>query len=175
MKVIAKHIITYLTIFSLFFSSLGVTFYYHHCNKEQITLKSLTGKIDCKHQKKDIIPEQNINSCCHNFESEHDSCHQQDKNNTTNSLRINEVSCCVDSQVTNQLNTEFLNYSKQKIEVKPLVDNNKEEKHEYKSDLITKTKDYLDKKVIQPVKKFISLLRQICQFASNSDYEDHSI
>lgn len=176
MAKITKHIISYLTIFSLLFSSLGITIYYHHCNKEKITLKSIAGKIECNHHETKSNIEETNNSCCHNLDSEHDSCEPKEKNDTPiDDLSLNQVSCCVDSQVTKQLNNDFLNNSKQKISDKELVKDNQKEKSEIKNDIISKTKDYLNKKIISPIKKFISLLRQLSKLASQSDSDSYSL
>lgn len=176
MAKITKHIISYLTIFSLLFSSLGITIYYHHCNKEKITLKSISGKIKCDHHEIDTKAEENNNSCCHHSDGEHESCEPIEQNDTPiDELTIDLVSCCVDSQVTKQLNNEFLNNSKQKISDKELVRDNQKEKSEIKNDIISKTKDYLNKKIISPIKIFISLLRQLSKLASQSDSDSYSL
>ncbi len=176
MAKITKHIISYLTIFSLLFSSLGITIYYHHCNKEKITLKSISGKIKCNHQAFDNNDEKINNACCRHSDGEHESSEPKEQNDTPiDELTLDQVSCCVDSQVTKQLNNEFLNNTKQKISDKELVKDNQKEKSELKNDIISKTKDYLNKKIISPIKKFISLLRQLSKLAYKSDSDSYSL
>ncbi len=172
MQKIAKHITTYLTIFSLLFSSLGITIYYHHCNKEQITLQSLTGKIECDHHQEEEITEQH-NSCCNQIEGEHSEC-SSNENQIQNDLTIQSTSCCVDTQVTKQLNNDFFNNSKKNISDKQIATDNRKENADDSNNIVTKSKKYIDKKIISPIKKFISLLRQLSNNATQSDTDSRT-
>ena len=169
---IAKHITSYLTIFSLLFSSLGVTIYYHHCNKEQITLQSITGKIKCNHHQEEKVEEQH-HSCCNHSENEQSEC-SINETQSKNDLTIQATSCCVDSQVTKQLNNNFLNNSKQKTNENQLVTDNRKENSDDSSSIVSRSKNYIDKKIISPIKKFISLIRQLSKLASQSDTDSNS-
>lgn len=169
---VAKHITTYITIFSLLFSSLGITIYYHYCNKEQITLQSITGKIKCEHHQVEEIVEQHL-SCCNHSENEQSECSSNETHHK-NDLTIQSTSCCVDSQVTKHLNNYFLSNPKQKTTDKQLVQDNRKENGDDSGSIITKSKKYIDKKIISPIKKFISLIRQLSNLASQSDTDSYS-
>lgn len=169
----AKHITTYITIFSLLFSSLGITIYYHHCNKEQITLKSVIGKIQCDHDQQFDDREDSLESCCHQSDNNQNECSNQ-KNYTTHELIFASTSCCVDSQVTKKLNHEFFGSDKQKLNKNQFTNthNDKSNQHESKINFVKQTKEYLNKKIIHPIKKFISLLVKLSKITSKSDNED---
>lgn len=171
-----KYIITYITIFSLLFSSLGVTIYYHHCNTEQITLESIFGKTHCVHDNPNDIDLAEVESPCCNHEM--DDAKKCNVPTPINESSIKTQSCCVDSQLTFKLNENLLkNSSSNSKDIKPNVSQSytQIEKNNPKDDFFTRAKQYLDKKIKQPIKKFISLLRQLSKLASQSDSDSYSI
>lgn len=172
-----KYIISYITIFSVLFSSLGVTIYYHHCNTERITLKSIFGKPHCEHDNPNDIDLAEVeNTCCNHHEM--DDSNKCNVPTPINESSIKIPSCCVDSQLTFKLNENLLKNSiSNSNDIKPSVSQSHTqiEKNNTKDDFFTRAKQYLDKKIKQPIKKFISLLRQLSNLASQSDSDSYSI
>lgn len=173
---ITKHIATYVTLFSLMFSTFGITIYYHHCSREQITIKSVLSKVDCNHHQESDMVEETHNSCCHHSDEHSNECN--DAQSTSKSeitlQTLQPPACCTDTQVTNQLKEKFLKNSTQNKSEKQVVVKEKREKIYDKKDIFTRTKEHIDKKIIQPIKKFISLLRQISKLSDQSDTDSSS-
>jgi len=169
----AKYIITYLTIFSLLFSSLGITIYYHHCNKEQITLTSISGKIDCTNPQFDLTnhPQKD---CCHNDQIAQNHCNNnKTKTNANPGLIIDSISCCNDNQFVNKISEDFVGNSKQNIKENQITKQNQFQKNQPPTkNILNKIKENLNKNIIQPIKKFISLIQQIAQLINQSEKDN---
>lgn len=172
----AKHITTYVTLFSLMLSSFGITIYFHHCSHQQITLKSVLNKIECNSHQESEKAEEIHNSCCHHPEEQSNECNnaQSPSKSEITLQSFQSPSCCTDTQVTNQLNEKFLKNSHQNLSEKQVVVNEKREKIYDKKDIFTRTQEHIDKKIIQPIKKFISLLRQLSKLSDQTDSDSSS-
>lgn len=167
-----KYIVTYLTIFSLLLSSFGITIYYHHCNKEKVIYKSLVGKLSCDSNSHTDTQEPS-NSCCHDNGSDAKHCSNQKKQQASSDLIIDTISCCYDNQFTNKLSDDFVANSKQSNKENQIEKISKKEQiPSNKYPILQKFKENINKKIIQPIKKFISLIQQIAKLANQSDSEN---
>lgn len=166
-----KYIVTYATIFSLLFSSFGITIYYHNCKEEQKTFSSITGKIQCN-TSEPATHNNDVDVCCNNDNHSHKHCNHRSKTQSPKPhLIIDEVSCCSDNQVTNKIADDFVGNSKQKITKKKLQ-NNFEKPSSFYNKIIKKINEDLNKKIINPIKKLISLIQQIYKIINSSDKDN---
>lgn len=180
MKKVYQHIVTYLITFSLLTSSFGVTFYYHHCNTENLTYKSIFGKISCDHDSNDLSNNQYTdqkftNQCCtHEETDENNSCTIDDATVTETHSPVYQANCCIDTQVTKKLNSQFVQVDNNNKIIKPQETKIYIEKADPLQKIIQSTKNFLNKRIIKPIKKLIILIQIITNFSKNQDKEKPS-